>query len=227
MKVEVTLKKDLPFVKADTKGVPDLLIEDAYTFGSVGDNYFCYRMDEIKQLPEFFNVKEVYTPEDVKEGTYWKYRNGSMGIDIIGRVCAIKGQVSCFSLDRYLHGSALFSPESVHLAKVTPATTPEIESALIKEAERRGYKNNMHIKCLATGLKVQLVGNPHCYETKEDSLYAKNYGKIYSKGIWAEIIEPEKEEKKKDAIKEAIEGLYKASDALKDAIKELVVKLEA
>jgi hypothetical protein len=71
-----------------------------------------------------------------------------------------------------------------HISSLRKATPKEIEEHLLKEVERRGYKKG-NFKCLWThkfnsGLSVE-------YNAHEDRLWLE-YGEVYEKGNWAEII---------------------------------------
>lgn len=68
----------------------------------------------------------------------------------------------------------------------TEATTQEVESALISEAKKRGYKENIIIK----GLGNTQDGRFH-YRSDINYLYCGSYA-IFQNGQWATIIQPEK-----------------------------------
>lgn len=90
------------------------------------------------------------------------------------------------------------------------ATHSEIESALIAEAKRRGFKEgvkiNREIFKNVDSYKIHhsnaTISNPDnvSYFIEEDILMLNNHG-VYCKGQWAEIIEEPKEETWNDIIK--------------------------
>ena len=72
-----------------------------------------------------------------------------------------------------------------------PATDKEVETALIKEAKKRGFKE---------GVKFKSVAGEHSYYTLDilkpyfdgERLYLSSCGVIFKNGKWAEIIEEPK-----------------------------------
>lgn len=75
-----------------------------------------------------------------------------------------------------------------------PATKEEVESALIKEAEKRGFKEGVEIMSFFSNLTpyvspVKLKQKDKWkYKSDEDSLHHEDGARIYCKGKWAEIV---------------------------------------
>jgi len=71
------------------------------------------------------------------------------------------------------------------------ASNKEVEAALINEAKKREFKDN--IEMMSNGSKVYLSEDNGCFELSGNCLWFGGYI-IFRNGIWAEIIEPVKEE---------------------------------
>jgi hypothetical protein len=74
-----------------------------------------------------------------------------------------------------------------------PATPKEVETALIAEAKKRGFKGRK-VKTLDRGDNGIAWGDSLEYDSKNDSLYGDSGGTgiIYKQGQWAEIIKEDK-----------------------------------
>jgi len=66
-----------------------------------------------------------------------------------------------------------------------------VKTALINEAKKRGFKHNIEIK--SNGLNVYLSEHNGLFQLSGNTLWYGGYI-IFNNGIWAEIIEPAKEE---------------------------------
>jgi hypothetical protein len=194
MKQEVTLLRDLPMCKAGTIGeLFPIGSPRAYTFGFTN-----YTIQEIEQCPEFFKVETVYAPEDVEEG---QYREDVFGVY---RICTFAEPIMkdkfdlCWIDEDSSHDKIGFAPDELYEDKLL--STPEISSALIREAERRGYRAGQRIKRGWTQIQAHVtIPNPIFrdkgfeYYPKIDTLYLNRW-EIYNSGVWADIIEQPKEE---------------------------------
>jgi hypothetical protein len=146
-----------------------------------------YHKDIVEFNPKLMDVKKIYEPEDVKAGSYWELDGEVIRISSIEQYGANYQGLSKYGwLD-----SAFFD-------RLCPATTSEIEAILIKEAERRGYKGK-RIRILVGPFKGTIseptMEGEYNYSSSTDSLEIElascgSYT-LYSKGIWAEIIENE------------------------------------
>lgn len=85
--------------------------------------------------------------------------------------------------------------------RIRPATHEEIESTLIKEAKRRGYKKGNY-KCLELPSYTHDVTNCFYYNEEENKLHHGEEGGatnvVFKDGQWAEIIEQPSQVKLKD-----------------------------
>lgn len=74
------------------------------------------------------------------------------------------------------------------------ATTEEIESALINEAKKKGYKKG-NFKCLVER-ECEFNKNTHEWSFQQNGLFTAPFGKggscLFQDGIWAEILPTEK-----------------------------------
>lgn len=70
--------------------------------------------------------------------------------------------------------------------KLTPATDEEVQTALIAEAKRRGYKEGVNIKNLLANSIITCVGKSFLYQNNE--LWFNCIGCILKNGKWAEIM---------------------------------------
>lgn len=82
------------------------------------------------------------------------------------------------------------------MGNVTPATDKEVETALIAEAKKRGFKKGVRYKSLYNDYDSGMVNNSGLiYKSKINCLYVKSgemIDVIFRKGNWAEIIEEPK-----------------------------------
>lgn len=93
---------------------------------------------------------------------------------------------------------AMGNGTNVHIKKIRKATPSEIESHLIEEAKRRGYKKGTKICCAEFNtLKATIISNDFAYDADNDDLYVEtddintSYYSVYKKGKWAEILKDE------------------------------------
>lgn len=74
----------------------------------------------------------------------------------------------------------------------TEATKEEVESALIKQAEKRGFKEGVRFKSASSNMEITLGKvKPSMYD---NLLYMSLVGVVFCNGKWAEIIEEPKVE---------------------------------
>jgi len=220
MKVEVITK--VPFFGL-SQGQKNQNTDDNpkyFAFFSKDGSNLALTIEQIKERSDLFDIKEIYTPEDVKEGSYWMDNNNN-----IFRIAEYDGTASTnWEITwEYIDG------RKNHSMKAYPrltdgafriATTPEIESALIKEAERRGFKIGTKYISARTGGEATIKQLPKYYDNSygidKDMLTDGWGGCIYYQGKWAEIIEPEKEEKKESSIPEIIRMLDETISFIND-----------
>lgn len=196
MRTEIILKKDLPGCKAGAKGFQKISPE----LWQFQPNHI-FHIDTIRQNPDWFEIKTIYEEEDVKEGTYWK-DNG----ECVRRIDKIKSGFIHYTNITYnsKHSDIKFITNEKHNDR--PATDKEVESALIKEAERR-YGKNINLD------------NGNIYYPDLDVLIYEGR-EVYNSGKWAEIIEEKKEPSKEEVANE------KKTDSL-DLIKSLACDLKS
>jgi len=135
----------------------------------------------IKETPKF----EVGWYKSTKESDYFIYRKAKEHYrDTYGIVCGV------FKTD--------VSFESFHEDSFRPATHSEVETALIAEAKRRGFKEGVVLSqplCLINGWDavkgIKITGKYFKYRESEDCLRLDGK-RIYSNGQWAEIIKDDK-----------------------------------
>ena len=72
----------------------------------------------------------------------------------------------------------------------TLATEEEIKSALVKEAEKRGFKEKVRIKNLLGEPEIICIGKSFVF--KNNQLWFDTIGCIFDNGKWAEIIQETK-----------------------------------
>lgn len=83
-----------------------------------------------------------------------------------------------------------------HEKSLVPATDKEVETALIAEAKRRGYRNGVTFKSLDYNFKnVKIIDDFFSFDFNNNDLYLKvdapsgqRYRSVFLKGKWAEII---------------------------------------
>jgi hypothetical protein len=98
------------------------------------------------------------------------------------------------------------------------ATPEEIQSALIKEAKKKGFKEGVKTKCLNVATDLETIGEFQTF-TKDGRLLFDSDSEVGwccimdEKGIWADIIEEEKEEETKQSIHDKIEKLDSTHNA--------------
>jgi len=84
-----------------------------------------------------------------------------------------------------------------HIEPLIPATDKEVETALIKEAKKRGFKEGVDIgKCLLYDIEFSTVISTNLsydFITGEFHLRDKEGLSLFSNGKWATIVEPKKE----------------------------------
>lgn len=78
-----------------------------------------------------------------------------------------------------------------YFSDVTLATKEEVEQALIKEAERRGFKEG--VEFLSPNSKIKNKCNGSFRFDEELNVLYSNGIAVFNKGLWAEIIEDKKE----------------------------------
>jgi hypothetical protein len=81
--------------------------------------------------------------------------------------------------------------ETNQLQSITPATPSEIETALIAEAKRRGFKDNLIIKDAKYKEKSPPQFGHYRYIADQDGL-TNDMSWVYYQGQWAEIIQEDK-----------------------------------
>jgi len=200
MRTEVKLLKELPEIQAGTVGIGSQFDGlTRYSFYN-GTWVLTFSEDQIKSLPDWFEIKTIYEPEDVKEGTYWKSPNH---IRRIKKNEDNKVYYRNITLDT--DGMSRHFIENDILM-----TTPEISAALIKEAERRGYKVGTRIRSIGGANTYTLEGTDTKYDAEYDELFYRRW-RIYSKGTWAQIIEEKKEPSKPNPTFKAVETFIKVA----------------
>jgi hypothetical protein len=76
---------------------------------------------------------------------------------------------------------------------VREATPQEVEAALTKEAEKRGFKEGVKFQSISSSTEmIWLTSFNLTYNSKHNVLFNNDYGKIFNNGIWAKIIEEPK-----------------------------------
>lgn len=102
---------------------------------------------------------------------------------------------------KQLHGSKYSGCDSNR-----PATHEEIESALIEEAKRRGYKGGDTIKGIYDTKHTDPEIGSFYYNAKNDRLYTNEGCIVYWAGQWAEIVE-QPQPKKSTSINYLVDGM--------------------
>jgi hypothetical protein len=196
MKTIITTKLPLPNIPVGTvgyigcglPGIDTIRFPNAKTnLDSAGSEY---TLEEIKAAPDFFDVKQVYEKSDLEKKRYWKDACN-------GQIIRIQSIVSTYARIQGIKGKLIFEMYIDNiLNRFIPATTPEIEAALIKEAVRRGL-NDFTKTIKKPSFKTRYYKNETApkwdYDLDSDALY--HYGnELYYQGVWAEIIEEKKDE---------------------------------
>jgi len=127
--------------------------------------------------------------------------------------------------------------------KFTPATPEEVETALIKEAKRRGFKEGVSVKSIYFDsvlkkhgkIRFELSENGKLrmwsektfyYDTNEDDNTKETYLEIFNKGKWAEIItEPKVVVNGYEMEQEGVEIKFGCARFHKEQIKHLYERI--
>lgn len=76
----------------------------------------------------------------------------------------------------------------IHNGSQKPATDKEVETALIAEAKKRGFKEGVKFRSAFSGDDFIFDELIPCY--KDNQLWMSSTGQVFKKGKWAEIIKP-------------------------------------
>lgn len=151
-----------------------------------------------KECPELFKT-------EIELNTWWfNYKNEYSGVrHQVFRVVKIEGDL-VFGED--FVDSPSSSSKCLFLQKNRLATKEEIESHLIKEAEKRGFKDLVKVNCLyiGTGSLSGKIVYGHNGDGSDDLWYGTNC--IYSNGKWATILSEPKVR--------AVESKFKFGDSV-------------
>lgn len=172
-------------------------------------HYVCIdHIDENKENNKLSNLQIISKQENTKksfdnklnkfkQGDYWYHNNGTLLL-IIEVTKTHGGTLKCLPIYTCLSENK-FSFHKIGVLN-RKATEKEVKKALIKEAERRGFKegvecysllHNKNLKCHNTLNNTEYIaGN---YDKLHFGLHGDLYVVIYEKGKWAEIIQDPKE----------------------------------
>lgn len=128
--------------------------------------------------------------KEFEVGKWYKYSNGLFCISEIKRV-GLRGY-GFYAEDWRKYD--YMQKNSIYGMQLTEATHQEVETALIKEAKKRGFKEGVEHSCCNEGSKyickgVLMIG----WGSREGAIYFnKSDGLIFADGKWATIIEEPK-----------------------------------
>ena len=135
-----------------------------------------------KEFPQLFKVKPL-------EVGKW-YNAGDRYLVCIDSVNGYKASIHGFKDGNWFEVEAFQAINGY--SKLTQSTDKEVETALIKEAKKRGFKKSSKVKCLEDG-KICTVKEMK-FSLESNALWVKQYEKgcwckLFNNGKWATIIE--------------------------------------
>lgn len=156
-----------------------------------------------KKVLEIYNDVEklkVYYPEafeqELEVGSWYKFISGTLGF-YTGE--NLKSYGIHFDGKEWMDNCTWFSSSNINKIH-KKATQQEIATALIKEAEKRGYKKGITYK-FGLAQDIRTITSDVFYYSKIDGSLWLGYDIIFINGTWAEII-PAKQMTKEEIEKE-------------------------
>lgn len=134
--------------------------------------------EKINQLQAQIDELRKEVKPKFEVGKWYKYHNA---------ICCYNGNNEGYGISSSLNWASDCNMTSIEFW--TPATDKEVEEALIKEAERRGFKRGVKIKNEIGTWNI--CGDRHFFVYEKNKLDFGYECNIFNNGFWAEIIKDE------------------------------------